>query len=147
MGLSSGYRHGFYGVLVLMLHNNAVAADLANTQATAVSYGQVANLVLGLVLVLLAFLCVVYVLKRLPGGGGVTSRGHLKIVDALALSTRERLLLVKVADTYLVLGVSSGAINALHVVKENLDDRVSEPNPDFKSQLQNLFALHKTKGS
>ena len=128
------------------LSQNTLAAEATRLQTEAISYSQIMNLVLGLGIVLVAFFCIVYVLKRLSGVSGI-SQGHLKIVDALPVSTRERLLLVRVADTYLLLGVSPGSINALHVLDQKLEDKGIESVPDFKAQFRSLFGSAKTRSA
>jgi len=99
-----------------------------------VSAGQIMNLLLGLVIVILVFLGVVFLLKRLSGFNGV-GRGYMKLIDTLPVSTRERLLLVKVVDTYMVLGVSPGRINTLHVLADGIPDETTAQSGDFRAQM------------
>ncbi|MGD9601962.1 MAG: flagellar biosynthetic protein FliO [Gammaproteobacteria bacterium] len=57
-----------------------------------------------------------YLARRLPGLAARTgTRGALKLVDALSLGARERIVLVEVDGERLVLGVSPGRIERLHV--------------------------------
>jgi flagellar protein FliO/FliZ len=48
-------------------------------------------------------------------GRGMSGR-HLKVIDALALGARERLLLVDVAGERVLLGLAGGRIERLHVL-------------------------------
>lgn len=60
----------------------------------------------------LIFLCTA-LLKRLgPGRGGRT--GGLRVVTSTAVGTRERVVVVEVEGTWLVLGVASGQVSKLH---------------------------------
>jgi|LNFM01.1.fsa_nt_gb flagellar protein FliO/FliZ len=68
---------------------------------------------LGLVLVLIFGLAIAAQRMRLGRG---TSGKHLRVVDALALGARERLLLVEVAGERVLLGVAGGRIERLHVL-------------------------------
>jgi flagellar protein FliO/FliZ len=75
---------------------------------------------LGIVLVLIAGAA--YLLRRVtPGRFGAS--GLLKPVATLAVGTRERIVVVEMKDTWLVLGVTSSSISTLHTMtKETLPD-------------------------
>jgi flagellar protein FliO/FliZ len=75
--------------------------------------GQLLQLMLGLLAVIAAVLLLARWLPRLQGmraGGG----GSLRVVDALPLGQKERLLLVQVGEQQLLLGVTAGTISTLH---------------------------------
>lgn len=71
----------------------------------------------GLLAVLLVFAGVAYLLKRMTGLRE-SGAGRIRIIDGLMLSTRDRLVLVQIGKTELLLGVTPGRIEALHVFKE-----------------------------
>lgn len=79
---------------------------------------------LALVLVLIFGLAIA--VQRMKLGRGASGQ-HLRIVDALALGTRERLLLVDVAGERVLLGVAGGRIERLHVLA---------PAADFPAALE-----------
>ncbi|WP_116366374.1 flagellar biosynthetic protein FliO [Parahaliea mediterranea] len=54
-------------------------------------------------------------LRRL-GGVRNTASGSLRVVGSVAVGQRERVVLVDVADTRLVLGVASGQVTTLHTL-------------------------------
>jgi flagellar protein FliO/FliZ len=66
---------------------------------------------LGLVLALMGGLA--WLLKRL-GGMQQGSAGAIKILGGAAVGQRERVVLVEIADTWLVIGVAPGHVSALH---------------------------------
>ncbi|MBT0959581.1 flagellar biosynthetic protein FliO [Denitromonas sp. IR12] len=68
----------------------------------------------GLIVVVAVLLVCLWLLKRLgaPRGG---ARG-LKVLGAAPVGPRERVVLVEVADTVLVLGVAPGRVSMLHSV-------------------------------
>lgn len=68
---------------------------------------------LGLVLVLIFGLAIAA--QRMRLGRGASGK-HLRVIDALALGARERLLLVDVAGERVLLGVAGGRIERLHVL-------------------------------
>jgi flagellar protein FliO/FliZ len=65
---------------------------------------------------------------RLQQGGA----GKLRIVDGLALGPRDRLVLVQVGNDQVLLGVTPGNIQALHVLAEALPSA-------FQSQLSDTL--------
>ncbi len=111
----------FFRILTALLSclffETVYASDPVAAVNEGITFTSIMNLVAGLVVVLLIFCCLVYLLRRLSGAGAI-NQGNIKIIDALHLSTRERLVLVKVADVYMLLGVSSGNISALHVATD-----------------------------
>ncbi|RZO84174.1 MAG: flagellar biosynthetic protein FliO [Oceanococcus sp.] len=64
--------------------------------------------------VLLIFACA-WLAKRMPIGGMARSDA-LKIEASVAVGTRERVVMLRAADTYLVLGVAPGQVRTLHVL-------------------------------
>jgi flagellar protein FliO/FliZ len=85
----------------------------AQAQTAAPAVAQALQVLAGLALVLVLIGLTAWGSRRLqafkPHG-----RGRLRIVDALPLGTRERLLLVEVDGARVLLGVSAGRISALH---------------------------------
>jgi flagellar protein FliO/FliZ len=79
----------------------------------AVSSGSVLQVILSLLLVLAAVVLVGWILKRInlpqQSAGNV-----LKVISGVAVGQRERVVLVEVNDTWLVIGVAPGQVNALH---------------------------------
>ncbi len=68
---------------------------------------------LGLTLVLALIFGALFVLKRITAARG-PSANHLRVVGATALGARERIVLVEIGETWLVVGVAPGHISALH---------------------------------
>jgi len=65
-----------------------------------------------LVIVGLIFLCAWLIRRWGPGGGALGQR--IKLIAAKAVGTKERVVIVEVEGTWLVLGVSAGGISKLH---------------------------------
>ncbi len=90
-----------------------LAAEAAD--AAAVGAGELARLAGGLVLILGLIMGLAYAaqrVRRLQQGHAK----HLRIVEGLALGTRDRLLLVEVDGERLLLGLAGGRIERLHVL-------------------------------
>jgi len=113
----------------------ALAAETAarpayTPPAPALTSGSILQVILSLLLVLAAVVVVAWVLKRinqpLQGAGNA-----LKIVSGVAVGQRERIVLVEVNDTWLVVGVAPGQVNALHTMpKGQLPSAPRAPNGD-----------------
>lgn len=76
------------------------------------SSGSILQLMFSLLLVLAAIVLVGWLLKRLnlPQQG---SRALIKVISAVAVGQRERIVLVEVEDTWLVVGVAPGSVRTL----------------------------------
>jgi len=72
--------------------------------------------VLGLLFILGLLFFAAYLLRKINGGRGFGSSGPLRLVGGLMISTRERIVLVEVGDTWLVLGVGPGQFRTLHTM-------------------------------
>jgi flagellar protein FliO/FliZ len=83
--------------------------------AGAVPAGSIVQMVLGLAAVLgLVALCA-WALRRFSGLPG-TGPGIIRIVGGAAVGQRERVVLVEVGGTWLVLGVAPGQVRTLHTM-------------------------------
>ncbi len=103
---------------------------------SAVSSGSVLQVIFSLLLVLAAVVLVAWILKRinLPqyGGGNL-----LKVISSVAVGQRERIVLVEVNDTWLVVGVAPGQVRTLHSMpKAELPIQQAGAPPDTDGKFQ-----------
>lgn len=103
----------------------------------AVSSGSVIQVIFSLFLVLAAVLLVAWLLRRLNlpqyGTGNV-----LKVIGGVAVGQRERIVLVEVNDTWLVIGVAPGQVRTLHTLPKGSLPQAhgsSSAMPDSKFQV------------
>lgn len=73
----------------------------------------ITKMITGLLLVLAVIVVAAWLLKRF-GNVRTAATGHIKVVAAASIGQRERVVIVEVGDTRLVLGVAPGHINTLH---------------------------------
>lgn len=91
--------------------------------------------VFALILVVSLILGLCWLARRMPGFGRVAGGNALRVVASLALGPRERVVVVEVGGTQLLLGVGQGGMRHLHTLAEPLPTaQVSQGNPG----LQNL---------
>lgn len=103
--------------------------------AAAVSSGSVLQVVLSLLLVLAAVFVVGWILKRinLPQQGAGNA---LKVISGVAVGQRERIVLVEVNDTWLVVGVAPGQVNALHTMPKGTLPSAANPAAGDDNKFQ-----------
>lgn len=94
----------------------AQAFSQAAAEAPGVSGAAILQMLLGLMLIIGLLFFAAYFLRKLNGGRSFGNTGPLKIVGGLMLSARERVVLVEVGDTWLVVGVVPGQIKTLHTL-------------------------------
>lgn len=70
----------------------------------------------GLTLIIAILFLGAYLLRRLNGGRSFGSSGPLRVVGGLMISARERIVLVEVGDSWIVIGIVPGQINTLHTL-------------------------------
>ncbi|MEW5966482.1 MAG: flagellar biosynthetic protein FliO [Pseudomonadota bacterium] len=76
--------------------------------------GSVLTVLLSLALILGGFVAVAWFARRyLPG---LRAQGVVKVVGSTAVGTRERVVVVEVEDTWLLLGVGGGNVRLLHTL-------------------------------
>jgi len=95
----------------------------------------------GLAIVLLSILALAWLLKR-AGGLRASAHGTLRVIDGIALSARERIVLVQVGDTQVLLGVAPGRVNRVHV----LDEKLSVVAPPATAQVNFAERLRQVMG-
>ena len=84
---------------------------------SAISSSSIVQIIFSLLLVLAAIVLVAWLLKRMnvaqQGSGNI-----LKVLGGVAIGQRERIVLVEVKDTWLVVGVGPGQIRTLHTLQK-----------------------------
>lgn len=108
----------------------ATWADTSTANAPGLSAGMVLQTVLSLLFILGLFFLATYLLRKTGAGRGLGSNGPLRIVGSLMIGTRERIVLVEVGDTWLVVGVGPSQIRTLHTLaKGELPDSTMNAQP------------------
>lgn len=107
-------------------------------------FGQVFQVIFSLLLVLALIVGVAWLMRRfslVPGG----ANAQMRVVSGVMVGTRERVVIVEVRDTWLVLGVTNQQVNMLHTLEKPLDIPVITPAaPAFAEWLQKAIAKRKS---
>ncbi|EJL03847.1 flagellar protein FliO [Pseudomonas fluorescens Q2-87] len=129
----------------LMLPFSVLAAEPVASVAAAPATGsgvagQLAQLVLGLLLVLGLIFFLAWMLRRVQQAGPAGKGQVIDIVGSRALGPRDRLVLVQVGNEQILLGLSPGTITALHVLKEPVQvPSTEQASPEFAQRLMELL--------
>jgi len=100
------------------------ASAAASTHTEPVGFWELAKVSGGLLVVVAAIVATAAVIKRLKSMHAAHG-SHIKIIDGVSVSTRDRVVLLEVDQQRVLLGVSPGRIQALHVFGA---DAVSQPS-------------------
>ena len=102
----------FFSIIFLVLPSLAWAAaePVAPSSST---FGSLIQVVLALLLVLGAIAASAWLLRRF-GPTQVGTGGALRVLGGVMVGQRERLMLVEVGDTWLIVGVAPGSVTAVH---------------------------------
>ncbi len=113
-----------------------------------------AQATLALALVLIAVFAAAYGLRRLRKFGGAVSADGIEVISQAALGSKERAVLLRVAGTHVLVGVTPGNVNLLHVLAADAIPASREPvaaelgnqpspasQPSFKALLKKSLGL------
>ena len=106
--------------------------------ASPVSVGSVTQLALSLAAIIALILAVSWVLKRLKLGT-VRGRGEIAVIDQLSLGPRERIVLVRVGDVQVLIGIGAGGIVPLTPLGTPIALQPGAPVPAFAERLRDLM--------
>lgn len=101
--------------LLLFCQDTTAAATGSADAGSALPAGGIAQAVIGLAAVLALVAGLAWLLKRYSGLRG-TGSGLIRIVGGAAVGQRERIVLVEVGGTWLLVGVAPGQVRALHTM-------------------------------
>ncbi|GBG12570.1 flagellar protein FliO/FliZ [Novimethylophilus kurashikiensis] len=105
------------------------------------------QMLLGLGIVLAAIAGTAWLLRRMAPGQ-VGGAGNLRVVAGVAVGPKERVVLVDVGETRLVLGVATGQVNLLHQMPrpDDADQASAYPAmPPFVEKLKEYMAARQER--
>lgn len=98
------------------------------------------QMLLGLIVVVAAIFAVLWLIKRLSMAPGKAA-GALRIVGGTSVGPRERVVLLEVEDTWLLVGVAPGQVRALHQMPKGqlVDKMPAAQGKDFSAWLRQVM--------
>lgn len=117
----------------------------APTSATSMSTGaSLLNVMFGLGFILVLIFALAWLARRMTQGG-LMNASHIKVVAALPLGTRERLVVVDVGGQQMLLGITTTNISTLHVFPEPvIDQSESAGQSEFSKKLMTILQQKKS---
>ncbi|RDE23023.1 flagellar biosynthetic protein FliO [Motiliproteus coralliicola] len=117
---------------------SSAAPSIVGVRTQDFDYAALAQLVVGLVLVLLLFVVLAWLVKRSGVAGGF-AHSRMKVISTLPLGARERAVLVQVGDRQLLLGVAPGRVSLLQSFDKPVIEE-TQPAPAFSKWLNRAVA-------
>ena len=131
------WRHARSGLPLLLAPPLALAEGTVGGTSP-LGVGSLLQSLLGLLAVLALLLAATYWLRRIQGQQGIGG-GLMRVVAALPLGARERIIIVEVEETWLVLGITPQGITALHTLPKGKAPPSAELLPPFAEKLKDLI--------
>ncbi|CAB1370527.1 flagellar biosynthetic protein FliO [Denitratisoma oestradiolicum] len=129
----------YFPITALYLALLSPAAQAQNPPATPDLGTGLLQMVLGFSLILALLLGSLWLLKRLSAPQGAANR-LLKVVAAIGVGPRERVVVVEVNEKWLVLGVAPGSITTLHELPRQVGAaQAPSPLPEFAARLKRIL--------
>lgn len=122
-------------------------ARAADTPAPVVSSaGSLLQVFIGLVAVLLLIVATAWAAKRMGISGG-SSSGLLHVVSSTSVGARERVVVVEIGESWLVVGVTPSSINSLMTLPkgELPSPKSASLNTNFAARLQHMIEKRRDK--
>jgi flagellar protein FliO/FliZ len=118
---------------------SVVGAAVAPTLGAGMG-GQLAQLVLGLLLVIGLIFLLAWLMRRVQQAGPRNGQ-VIELLGSRALGPRDRLVLVQVGSEQILLGLSPGRITPLHVLAQPIEmpAKTSQATPEFAQRLMELM--------
>jgi flagellar protein FliO/FliZ len=123
------------------------APTFANDQSGASSTGGGIQVLMILIIVLGLMVAAAWLLKKF-NATGATSGGAIKIIGGVAIGSRERIMVVEVADQWIVIGVTASNISALATMPKQEATLLPEdqtPSNSFSSRLKQFIEKRNAK--
>ena len=126
------------GVLFGLISALAVGEASAAAEFPQIEGFYFVRIVFSLLAVIALLFAVAYFLRKLSFGKAFGQKGPMRVVGGLMLGARERIVLVEIGETLLVVGIIPGQIKTLHTLPKG-DVSISEENdPAFGKWLKQI---------
>jgi flagellar protein FliO/FliZ len=106
--------------------------------ASPLSAGSLTQLSLSLLAIVALIIAISWVLKRLKMAGP-RGRGEIAVVDELALGPRERIVLLRVGESQVLIGVGAGGVVGLTPLATPIVIKAAPDAPVFADRLRDFM--------
>ena len=133
----------YFLAALIGIYGSAIADD----QSASASTGGFLQVLMILVLVLGLMMAAAWALKKFNASGAITG-STIKIIGGVAVGSRERIMVVEVADQWIVVGVTTTSINALATMpKQDITPSATDQVPlgGFAGRLKQFIENRNAK--
>jgi flagellar protein FliO/FliZ len=96
---------------------SAFGADTQPSPPPGVSIATMLQTFVGLAIILGLFVGAAWLVRRINGGKTfMAGAGPLRILSSLPVGARERIVLIEIEDTWLIVGIAPGQVQTLHTL-------------------------------
>jgi flagellar protein FliO/FliZ len=106
--------------------------------ASPLSVSSLAQLTLSLIAIVALIFAISWALKRFKLAGP-RGRGEITVLDELAVGPRERIVLLSVGDSQVLVGVGAGGVVGLTPLSTSIVLKGAAPAPVFADRLRELM--------
>jgi flagellar protein FliO/FliZ len=106
--------------------------------ASPLSVGSLAQLTLSLIAIVALILAISWALKRLKLAGPRGS-GEIAVVDELSVGPKERIVLIRVGESQVLVGIGAGGLVPLTPLAVPIVLKGGTPAPPFAERLRDLM--------
>ena len=128
---------------VMAIAANAAEKAPAATGPAIFTPNKLGNLILSIVLVIIAIFVFAYILKKLLYSRNNIG-GIIKVISAMPIGTKERILLVETNGKLLLLGITTQQISTLHVFDESAEEFMAQHQDNGELNIK-LSSFWKTQ--
>lgn len=126
----------FIGLILTSFSAFAVAAPAQGMSSSGVT--DYTKVVVALIFIVgLIFACA-WLMRRMSGGVGLNQK-HIQVMSVMPLGTREKLMIIRAANEYLLIGVTPNGIQTLHQFDEPIDLANDMNSSPFADRLKGLL--------
>jgi len=139
-------RASAFSILPLLAVPHAALAAATTPPDTSLPTTGFLQVLVALGLVLAAIAAFAWFLRRLTPGA-LTTRGWLRVVGGAMVGPKERVVLIEVGDTWLLLGVAASNVSLLHTLPKppSAAKEGEAPSPGFSNALIEALASRRRK--
>src|SRR5690606_34869937 len=119
----------------------APARVMAQSEPLAGGGAALVRMVIGLVFVIALILACAWAARRFGFANRVQGGAPMKVVSTLSLGPRDRVIMLEVDDTWLVVGVNAGGMTTLHSLPAKAASAAAATpvRPDLAASFQTLL--------
>jgi len=139
--LINNFKKIFYLSLIIPAQVfSAEEKTISSIKTDPMSGGYLLQLILGLLVVIACIVALAWIAKRMNRLQSSTD-GNLKVLAGLNMSARDRVVLLQVGNQQLLVGVSPGRINTLHVLDEPVSNDSAESTKNVNGFAEKMSSM------